>query len=119
MLVKPKVYKKGWGRERWLHNSEKYAFKILEFKQGSRSSLHFHMKKTETWFVESGGFEVTVVDGATAERNKFTVTQGAVLHIPPGVPHQVRCFKAGRIFEASTQHFEDDSYRIEKGDSQR
>ena len=119
MLVKPKVYKKGWGRELWLHNSEKYAFKVLEFKKGRRSSLHFHMKKTETWFVESGGFNVTFVDGTTAERRKLTVTQGAVLHIPAGVPHQVECFMTGRIFEASTEHFDTDSYRLEKGDSQK
>ena len=112
MLVKPNVYKTRWGRERWFHNSKKYAFKLMEFKQGGRDGLHFHMGKTETWFVESGGFEVTTVDAATGLRVKQVVTQGAVFHFPAGVPHAIKCFARGRIFKASTEEVKGDRYSL-------
>lgn len=117
MLEKPKTRYKDWGRELWLHNSENYAFKILEFKHGGQSCLHFHMQKTETWFVESGRFEIVVVDGKTARHSKRKAAQGHVFHILPGMPHQVKCLKTGRIFVASTQSFDDDGYRIDQAAS--
>lgn len=116
-MAKVTVHRKGWGRERWLHNADGYTFKILEFKSDSKSSLHYHLKKTETWYVESGIFEVTTLN-KKADRRFRHLGAGAVLHLPAGTPHRVRCIKAGRIFEASTPHDEADTYRIEKGDSQ-
>jgi len=41
---------------------------------------------------------------------------GDKLHIPPGMIHQMQARKSTELFEFSTQHFEDDSYRIERGD---
>ena len=37
------------------------------------------------------------------------------------IEKSIRCCNAieGEIFEASTPHYDDDSYRIEKGDSQK
>jgi quercetin dioxygenase-like cupin family protein len=112
MLVKSNVCKTRWGRERRFHNSNKYAFKMMEFKRGGRDGLHFHTSKTETWFVESGGFEVTTVDTATGKRLKQTVTQGAVFHFPVGVPHGVKCFARGRIFKASTEDLAGDRHSL-------
>jgi len=35
------------------------------------------------------------------------------------MPHQlITGEQGGEIFEVSTEHFDDDSYRVEKGDSQ-
>jgi hypothetical protein len=34
------------------------------------------------------------------------------------MPHQLKAIDESEIFEVSTQHFDDDSYRIDKGDSQ-
>ena len=31
MIVKPKIVKKGWGEEIWIHNDEEYCGKILRF----------------------------------------------------------------------------------------
>ena len=35
-----------------------------------------------------------------------------------GEPHQVICIEEGDIFEVSTTHYDSDSYRVFKGDSQ-
>jgi mannose-6-phosphate isomerase-like protein (cupin superfamily) len=48
------------------------------------------------------------------KNSKFLVT-GDVVTIPRGMPHQLEAVDDGEIFEISTQHFDTDSYRIEKG----
>ena len=36
----------------------------------------------------------------------------------PGQPHQLEALTDGTVFEVSTQHFDQDSYRVWKGDTQ-
>ena len=112
MFVKQKVYKRSWGVERVLHSSEKYAFKMLDFKAGGQIRLHFHTKKTQTWFVASGSFDVTLLDAATGLRIAKTVTPGMAVHIRAGVPHAVICFQPGQIYEASTEEIKADRHGI-------
>jgi len=38
------------------------------------------------------------------------------MHIPTGMRHQFVALKDTELFEFSTTHFEEDSYRLEKGD---
>ena len=42
-----KIVEKGWGRETWLHNDEKYCGKILFFNAGKKCSLHYHKLKSK------------------------------------------------------------------------
>jgi mannose-6-phosphate isomerase-like protein (cupin superfamily) len=42
--------------------------------------------------------------------------KGDCLEIPQGTAHQFTAIEACELFEFSTQHFEEDSVRIEKGD---
>jgi mannose-6-phosphate isomerase-like protein (cupin superfamily) len=106
---------KGWGHELIIVNNEEYCGKILVFKQGCKFSMHYHIKKQETWYVNSGTFVFKWIDTETAQTNsKFLVT-GDVVTIPRGMPHQLEAVDDGEIFEISTQHFDTDSYRIEKG----
>jgi quercetin dioxygenase-like cupin family protein len=37
----------------------------------------------------------------------------------PGQPHQLEALTDGVVFEVSTEHFDSDSYRVWKGDSQK
>jgi len=46
----------------------------------------------------------------------FEMVRGDILHIPPILIHQFYGLEDSEILEVSTQHFEDDSYRLEKGD---
>ena len=59
--------KKGWGQEIIITNNEKYCGKLLCFNQGSMFSMHYHMIKDETWFVNAGKFKLTYIDTATAQ----------------------------------------------------
>ena len=44
---------------------------------------------------------------------------GQIVIIPRYVPHKLKALEYSEIFEISEQHFDEDSRRIGKGDSQR
>ena len=112
------VVPKKWGEEIVIHNDENYCGKILKFKEGAKFSMHFHMKKKETWYVVSGDFRLCWVDTNTADLHVTKLYVGDIIDIERGDPHQLIANTAGEIFEVSTQHFDNDSYRVGKGDSQ-
>jgi len=118
LKIHERIIPKKWGEEIIIHNSEKYCGKILRFNRGAKFSMHFHKLKTETWYVTAGAFRLTWIDTRNAERHEDMIGVGNIIHIDPATPHQLEAILAGEIFEVSTQHFDDDSYRIEKGDSQ-
>jgi mannose-6-phosphate isomerase-like protein (cupin superfamily) len=109
---------KAWGEEIILHNGSDYCGKLLRFREGAMFSMHFHSKKTETWLINKGRFELLTIDTRNAHRQKINLTEGDIIHIEPNTPHKLFAFEEGEIFEVSTPHYDDDSYRIEKGDSQ-
>lgn len=116
----PKINKinKNWGYELIIDNNEKYCGKILHMKTNSQFSMHFHMIKEETWYIKSGEYQFNWIDTSDASRGQKILKEGDVIKLKPGTPHQLVCIKEGDIFEVSTKHFDSDSYRIEKGDSQ-
>jgi mannose-6-phosphate isomerase-like protein (cupin superfamily) len=107
---------KGWGHELIIVNNKLYCGKILVFKKGCKFSMHYHIIKQETWYVNKGTFWFTWIDTATASTEKMHLTTGDVVTIPIGMPHQLEAIEEGEIFEISTEHFDSDSYRIKKGD---
>jgi mannose-6-phosphate isomerase-like protein (cupin superfamily) len=114
IFSKAEVHKKTWGKELWIHNSTKYCGKILEFNENTYFSMHYHLIKEETWFVIEGSFELEYYDLKNAIKHLKQLKEGDVVHIVPGVLHKLRSIGKSKILEVSTQHFEEDSYRIEK-----
>jgi mannose-6-phosphate isomerase-like protein (cupin superfamily) len=109
---------KGWGHETIIVNNELYCGKILHFHTGSKFSMHFHMKKRETWYVASGEFLFRWINTTNADVIEETLKIGDTITNFVGDPHQIICLKEGDIFEVSTTHYDSDSYRVGKGDSQ-
>ncbi len=106
---------KEWGRELWIHNTEQYCGKILEFRKGARFSMHFHKLKTETWYVISGRLKFEWIDFETAKWLTKELLPGTSVHIPSGLAHRLTALTEGvNIMEVSTEHFDSDSYRIER-----
>lgn len=118
-LSRAKRYPKGWGEEVWIVNNEKYCGKLLKFNEGAEFSMHYHIKKEETWCVLEGQLVLKYYNLATAEEKEMNLIVGDVVHIKPCVPHKLIAIQKSSIMEVSTQHFEEDSYRIQKGDSQK
>lgn len=112
---------KGWGQEIIIANNDKYCGKILDFNPSGQGSLHFHAKKEETWYILSGEFTIELIDTETAKKYIVKLYQGDCFHVKPFVPHKITCYntQGGKIMEISSTHFDEDSYRIAAGDSQK
>lgn len=109
---------KGWGHEIIFENNELYCGKLLNFKQGAKFSMHYHMIKDETWYVQEGEFIYRWINTETAEVNERILKVGDTVRQYPGQPHQLEALTDGVVYEVSTKHFDEDSYRVWKGDSQ-
>ena len=114
----PKRIDKGWGYEIWMANNNKYCGKILHFNNAAKFSMHYHLIKDETWYINKGTFIFRWINTTNADMIEEILLPGEAIHIPIGLPHQLETKDGGEIIEISTEHFEDDSYRIIKGDSQ-
>ena len=110
----PKRVEKKWGYELWIHNDTDYCGKLLVFNNsGDKFSMHYHMIKDETWYVQEGAFQFDWIDTENGERCYTQIQKGDVIEIKKGLPHQLTALTDGAtIFEVSTQHFDEDSYRI-------
>ena len=122
-MIKPEVIEgcyvpKGWGNELIIENNEMYCGKLLRFKSNCRFSMHYHMNKDETWYVQKGKFVYRWIDTENADMNESILRKGDVVRQRPGQPHQLMALTDGLIFEVSTHHEDSDSYRVIKGDTQ-
>ena len=109
-----KFVSKGWGFEKWIVNCEEYCGKLLYFAKGRKCSWHYHKLKDEVFYVQSGKILVFYSEEDDIYLNGVKRAQSIILcpgdkfHIYRGLRHQILAF--------STQHFDSDSYIIEKGD---
>jgi len=114
---KGEFHKKGWGHEEWVANSEKYCGKILRFEAGKRCSWHYHNIKDEVFYLLSGKLELKVSHGDDLqEAQTLMLEKGDVFHVTTGMRHQMIAIEDSELLEVSTQHFEEDSIRLKKGD---
>ena len=113
------VILKGWGSELWIANDENYCGKLLTINPGKMMSYHYHDIKTETFYVQSGKIMLTYGFSDDIDKaNQIALCPGDSFDVPVGMRHRLCNVGDGNaeIFEFSTHHFEDDSYRIIKGD---
>jgi len=112
-----KFVPKGWGFEKWIVNNEKYCGKLLFFVKGKRCSWHYHKLKDETFFIQSGKILLKWSDGDDIiNSHEVILAKGDSWHVNIGQRHQMIALEDTELFEFSTQHFEEDSYRLIKGD---
>lgn len=114
MILKPIKIEKLWGHELWIHNDSQYCGKLLVFpKQGNNFSMHYHMIKNETWYIQEGKFQFDWIDTDNAKLHRTILNEGDIVYVEKGKPHQLTALIDNSIvFEVSTEHFEYDSYRV-------
>ena len=112
-----KFVPKGWGFEKWIVNTEEYCGKLLYFVKGKKCSWHYHKLKDETFYIQSGKI---LLKHSDEDEIKYAIETilgpGDKFHIYRGLKHQMIALEDTELFEFSTQHFDDDSYRIIQGD---
>ena len=108
---------KGWGFEKWIVNTEEYCGKLLYFVKGKKCSWHYHKLKDETFYIQSGKILLKYSDSDDiSDANEIILNKGDKFHIYRGLRHQMFALEDTELFEFSTQHFDEDSYRLERGD---
>jgi len=113
---------KSWGWEHWFANNEKYCGKVLYINYGKWSSegrYHYHKIKDETFFIVEGMLRVDYYDiGINITKHSIILNEGDSFRVPTGMKHRfTAASKDGCNFiEASTTHFDSDSYRCELDD---
>jgi quercetin dioxygenase-like cupin family protein len=114
--IAPEIVPKGWGKEIIFVNNDEYCGKLLCFNKGKKFSMHYHIKKKETWYVSKGRFILIWVD----TNNGITYTEflniGDIITNERGEPHQLIALEDSEVFEVSTKHYDADSFRMWKGD---
>ena len=108
---------KGWGYEKWIVNTDLYCGKLLYLRAGKRCSWHYHRQKDETFYIQSGEVLLIYGDDNDMEKAKMKILKpGDKFYVYPGLRHQMQARVDTELFEFSTQHFDEDSNRIEAGD---
>lgn len=112
------IHKKGWGQEVWITNNQRYCGKLLQFDEYKKCSFHYHKIKLEHFYVSKGSFLMKFGwSDDINESREILLNVGDVFYVPTGLRHQMIAQEnGGELIEISTQHFEDDSYRVIKGD---
>jgi quercetin dioxygenase-like cupin family protein len=111
------IHPKGWGHELWIVNNEKYCGKLLKFEKGKKCSWHYHKLKDETFWLQSGAMLIYFGESDDFSKAQMRVFKpGDSFHVYQGLRHQMIAIEESELFEFSTQHFDSDSYRIQKGD---
>ena len=119
-IQKPEEHPKGWGKELWIANTNLYCGKKLILKRDKQCSIHYHKAKDETFFVQSGKVRLDLYpEDYPGKEDSLVMMSGDSFHIAPNLPHRFFGLEDSEIFEFSTEHFEEDSYRLAPGDSQK
>ena len=84
-MLKPQVTNgccvpKGWGEEIIIENNEMYCGKVLIFNQGCKFSMHYHLIKDETWYVNEGEFLYRWIDTETADVHDVKLKEGDTIN---------------------------------------
>ena len=74
---------KGWGFEKWIHNSELYCGKLLYFVKDRKCSWHYHKLKFQMVYILKGSVEFEYKGEGT-----FTLNAGDVVYQPPEIHHR-------------------------------
>jgi mannose-6-phosphate isomerase-like protein (cupin superfamily) len=111
------IVKKGWGYEKIIVNNNEYCGKILYFNKNKKCSYHTHILKSETFYLRLGKvlLKIGITDNIEDSKD-MVLSPGDKIDIPRGTRHQIIALEESELFEFSTQHFEEDSIRIIKGD---
>ena len=91
VLAKAKRVDKDWGHEIWMANNEKenYCGKILYIKFAHSTSMHFHQKKHETFYILEGALDIEIIDTITTDKYVKTINEGEVFVLDRLIPQRL------------------------------
>jgi len=114
-IKKPILHKdKYWGYITSVYADEDFTLKKIFMKKGSQSSMEYHCKKDEYYYIFSGKLKVGFRIGR-AQNKSLIMEEGDVLHIKPGLMHMRMALEDTIIIEWSNKDDDSDSHIVEDG----
>jgi mannose-6-phosphate isomerase-like protein (cupin superfamily) len=101
---------KPWGYEVVWAETERYVGKILHIDAGQKLSRQYHVKKDETFLVESGEMDLEV--GDASDRRVIRMKAHDSFHFAPRTIHRMVAVTDVDVIEVSTPEL-DDVVRLE------
>ena len=97
---------KPWGGEELLAHTDLYALKRIHVKPGSRPSLQYHERKSESLYLLSGRMKIEVGDSADS-LVADELRPGDIIDLPKGKVHRVTALEDSVLIEVSTPELDD------------
>ncbi len=97
---------KPWGGEELLAHTDLYALKRIHVKVGSRPSLQYHERKSESLYLLSGLMKIEIGDSSDS-LVEDRLRPGETVDIPRGKVHRVTALEDSVIIEVSTPELDD------------
>jgi mannose-6-phosphate isomerase-like protein (cupin superfamily) len=101
---------KPWGYEIVWAETDRYVGKILHITAGQKLSRQYHVKKDETFLVESGEMDLEIGEGDAREVRRMKARDA--FHCPPRTVHRMVAVTDVDVIEVSTPEL-DDVVRLE------
>lgn len=93
-------------------NRANEAFKHLVYwdldsgRNGQERGHHYHVRKTEHFYILSGEIELYIEDLESSEKKKLLLNSGSRLAISPGVAHAFRSRTYSQVLEYSPEPYD-------------
>ena len=109
------IINKPWGYEKILVNNNLYCGKILHIDKDKGFSWQYHKTKDETFYILSGKC-LLFFSNENNIMHAFTkkLLPEEVFRIFPFTRHKIIALEDTEIIEISTQHFNEDTYRLKE-----
>jgi len=114
-ISKPiKEVEKYWGSMQTLFEGEGFTVKRIFMRASTQSSLEYHVKKEESYYIERGVLKVGMRTGR-AKNTSIILREGDIFHIPVGLMHMRMAVEDVVIIEISSKDEDSDSHIVEDG----
>ena len=116
----PPVLKSGerldkyWGYITTVFATDDFTLKEVFMKADTQSSMEYHVKKDEYYYIQSGKLKVGMRIGR-AKNKSIILEAGDVFHIPPGLMHMRIALEDTLVIEWSNKDDDADSNIVEDG----
>ena len=114
VLSSEEKIEKYWGYITTIFASDDFSLKEVFMKANTQSSMEYHIKKDEFYYIQSGKLKVGMRIGR-AKNKSVILKKGDVFHIPPGLMHMRIALEDTVIIEWSNKDEDTDSNIVEDG----
>jgi mannose-6-phosphate isomerase len=114
VLKSAPTIEKYWGNITSVYADENFTLKNIFMKARTQSSMEYHVKKDEYYYILSGKLKVGLRIGR-AKNTSVILNQGDVFHIKPGLMHMRIALEDTVIIEWSNKDDDLDSNIVEDG----